>query len=415
MEKRSKAEQKILSSGKEIESSDLAAHRPRQYRHLIMPTDWFIVGSKNKSASTKLSLGDSPPNIMSSEAALVGKQKETRAKFTFLELTKLISSRWREVCKNDPVTKEFCNKIASKEAARYKAELEEYRHKYGAEAAKGKKRKPRKSLLPEPQKKTKQVKEEEEGEICMLNNFVPVEGNLKEEARPSPVSVLEDGTPDIIVKMYARQRELQAQLEQRQRRLASLPLSSSFTVNTFQGIPKDFSQAQTFQGAIITPNPPSADRYAQGRQILQNGYDSPQRLGGMRRSTGQSFVRQNSAFDSKYDFLNSADGVIDDDKVEEYLRDFECKVFQQMFKNSTYEDPSTSGVGMCIDRNLYLTKFHRRCVEKSRSRCSPSEVSQFDLANVTSNATTAAPTLKKLRSLQSNDWALFTKHVEIGR
>jgi len=414
LEKRSKAEQEILSSGKEIESSDLAAHRPRQYRHLIMPTDWFIVGSKNKSASTKLYLGDSPPNIMSSEAALVGKQKETRAKFTFLELTKLISSRWREVCKNDPVTKDFCNKIASKEAARYKAELEEYRHKYGAEAAKGKKRKPRKSLLPKPQKKTKQVKEEEEGgEICMLNNFVPVEGNLKEEARPSPVSVLEDGTPDIIVKMYARQQELQAQLEQRQRRLASLPLSSSFTVNTFQGIPKDFSQAQTFKGAIITPNPPPADRYAQGRQILQNGYESPQRLGGMRRSTGQSFVRQNSAFDSKYDFLNSADGVIDDDKVEEYLRDFECKVFQQMFKNSTYEDLSTSGFGKYIDRNLYLTKFHRRCIEKSRR--SPSEVSQFDLANVTSNATTtAAPTLKKLRSLQSNDWALFTKHVEIG-
>ena len=203
-----------------------------------MPADWFIVGSKNKSASTKLSLGDSPPNIMSSEAALVRKQKETRAKFTFLELTKLISSRWREVCKNDPVTKEFCNKIASKEAARYKAELEEYRHKYGAEAAKGKKRKPRKSLLPEPQKKTKQVKEEEEeeeeGEICMLNNFVPVEGNLKEEAQPSPESDLEDGNPDIIVKMYARQQELQAQLEQRQRRLASLPLSSSSVIGNLK-------------------------------------------------------------------------------------------------------------------------------------------------------------------------------------
>eukprot|EP00574_Skeletonema_japonicum_P002859 CAMPEP_0201714694 /NCGR_PEP_ID=MMETSP0593-20130828/1062_1 /ASSEMBLY_ACC=CAM_ASM_000672 /TAXON_ID=267983 /ORGANISM="Skeletonema japonicum, Strain CCMP2506" /LENGTH=509 /DNA_ID=CAMNT_0048203993 /DNA_START=18 /DNA_END=1547 /DNA_ORIENTATION=- len=411
----SKAELKILSSSKEIESSDVAAHRPPQYRHLIMPTDWMVVGS---SVSKII-----PSESTSFDRSANDKNKETRAKFTFLELTKLISSRWREVCQNDPETKVFCKKIANTEAARYREELEEYRAKYGLEAAKGKKRKSRRRkspLLHKSQKKSKQVTEEGK-EIDMLNNFVPIEDELEEEFRPSPASDLEGGRyttgPDLVNMMYARQHELQAQLEQSQRRLASLPSSSSFTINTFQGIPKNFSQAQIFQGAIITPSPPSADRYEQGRQMLQDGYNSLQRLSAMRHHTSQSFVRRNSAFDSKYDFLNSGDGAIDDDKVEEYLREFERNVFQQLFQSSAYEDASGFGT-LC--HNSYLHMCHS-CIEETRS--SPTEVSQFHSENthsetmtVTSNDTrekAAVPKIKKLRSLQTNDWVQFTEHVEI--
>lgn len=380
----SKAKENILTSGKEIESSDVSGHRPAQYRHLIMPIDWMVVGSSaSKVTPSRANPFDRKAN---------NKSKETRAKFTFLELTKLISSRWREVCQNDPVTKEFCKKIASAEAARYREELEEYRSKYGVEAAKGKKRKPRKRkslLLSKSQKKTKQVKEEgKKIDMDTLNIVVPklrTEEDPEEHIRPFRASGLESSSytmlPDSVTLMYLRQ-ELRAQLELSQRRLASLPLSSSFTINTFQGIPKDFPQAQIFQGAIITPTPPPDDRYEQG------GFE---RLPAMRQNTSQSSVRRNSAFDSKYDFLNAGDGAIDDEKVEEHLREFERNVFQQMFQSPA--------------------EYH--IIEESR--ISPSEVSQFYCQEKTHHdreaTAAAAQTLKKLRSLQTNDWFQFTDHI----
>lgn len=410
----SKAEQKILSSGKEIESTDVSAHRPPQYRHLIMPTDWMVVGSSASQVT--------PPGAKPFDRRASDKSKETRAKFTFLELTKLISSRWREVCQNDPKTKEFCKKIADIEAARYREELEEYRAKYGVESAKGKQRKKRKSLpLSKSQKKTKHVIEE---------RVIPklrIEEDSEEDIRPSPTSGLESSSqttlpPDFVNMLYVRQQELQARLEQSQRRLASLRLGSSFTINTFEGIPKDFTQAQMFQGAIIAPNPPSDDRYEQGGQMLQDGYKNLQMLSATRQHTSQPFVRQNSAFDSKYfdskyDFLNDDDGVNDDEKVKEYLREFERNVFQQLLKSSTYEDASGFGVG----DNLHLQECHRKCIEESR--CCPSEVSKFYFENKQSEVMTittssetreaVASKLKKLRSLQSYDWIQFTENVEI--
>lgn len=108
--------QKILSSGKEIESPDVAALRPPQYRHLALSVDWYVVGNKYKSSSTKSS--DSVPSTFApSKRSASAKKKENHGKISFLELTKLISSKWREV---DPVTKEFCKKIAAGEAERYK-------------------------------------------------------------------------------------------------------------------------------------------------------------------------------------------------------------------------------------------------------------------------------------------------------
>jgi len=120
-----------------------------------------------------------------------------------------------------------------------------------------------KNLSSEAQKKTKQGNDERE-EIDMLNNFVPTEGDLEEDDLYSirqqvPLTISDLGDSSHMRMLYARQQEIQAQLMQyRQRRTASPPLSSSFTVNTFQGIPKGFSQSQ---GAIITPHAPFANRY----------------------------------------------------------------------------------------------------------------------------------------------------------
>ena len=320
------------------------------------------------------------------------KDADAKSKFTFLELTKLISSRWKEVCQNDPETKDFCKNIADAEAARYRADLEDYRRKYGVEAARGKKRKSRK-VRPESLETTKQVKEEEEEEeeeFDMLNNFVPVDEDLEEDFGPPQASNSDNRShtivPPLISMMYSRQQELQARLERTQRKLASLPFSSSFTINTFQGIPKDFSHAHTFQGAIIAPSPPSAYLHAQAQemqlQMPKNHYNN------------------------------------NDNVVEEYLHELERKVFQRQVKSSAYGD--ASGFRLGIDRNLYLQKFHRKCIAKTKPKWPPSQVSQFNLAhnhfdamNVTSSSAAEAPKRKKFSRLRSNDWALFTENVEI--
>lgn len=289
------------------------------------------------------------------------------------------------------------------------------------DAAKGKKRKPRKSLSPETQKKTKKQEGEE---IDMLNDFVPVEGDLEDDTFISPLTSRKKfpfnvvdfagigpmESPDIR-NMYARQQEIQAQLMQQRMRRTSPSMGAPLN-NTFQGIRKNVSQAQTFQGSIIKPDG-SFDRYAQGRKMLDN-YQSLQvqelsnNTCSVRQNTGQSFFRQNSAFDSKYDFLNTIDDNVDDEfKVREFLQEYESKNFQQLV-SETSEDTLRFGLG--IDRIMYLNKFHRKCMKQSR--LSPSQVSQFNLANSNKSENSfmsnSATTVR-----QYDDWTLFHEHVVI--
>lgn len=115
------AAKKILSSGKDIESPQVAALRPPRYRHLVLSTDWYVVGNKYKCVSTTSSDNSTDSStITTTRRRGSTKKKGAHGKISFLELTKLISGKWREVCQNDPVTKEFCKKIARSEAARYK-------------------------------------------------------------------------------------------------------------------------------------------------------------------------------------------------------------------------------------------------------------------------------------------------------
>ena len=131
---------KILSKGKQIDPH--ASSRPPQYRHLILPHDWYVVGSKYASQQSNLTHR---------------KHRKMHGLISFVELTKYVSARWKEVCRSDPVTKEYCAKIAQGELMRYRKEMEAFVNMYGVEAAKGKKRRPR----GEEKKKTKELKEDE--------------------------------------------------------------------------------------------------------------------------------------------------------------------------------------------------------------------------------------------------------------
>jgi hypothetical protein len=128
---------RILAQERQVESPDKVALRPPQYRHLVLPSDWYVVGSKYT--------GKGDPNSYRRDR----KHRKTHGVISFVELTKLVSSKWKVV---DPETKEYCRNIAQGEFNRYRKELEEFIKTYGADAAKGKKRKPRKS-------KTKQAVE----------------------------------------------------------------------------------------------------------------------------------------------------------------------------------------------------------------------------------------------------------------
>lgn len=436
--------QKLLSSGKEIESPEVAALRPPQYRHLLLSTDWYVVGNKYKSnASARGSGTDDTGTENTSKRRAAAKKKEVHGKISFLELTKLISTKWKDVCQNDPVTKEFCKKIAVGEATRYKKELEDYRNKYGVEAAKGKKRKVRKSQQSSGTQEKKKTKQGKEGGIDMRHNFVPIDRGLADDVDVSPTTFHKSMPPMLnpsMASVYARQQEIKDQLmQQSNRNISNPPMNPSFMVNTFQGIPKGFSQhAQTFQSAVITPPGPTPFGFhPQERNMLQDDYDELQRLHqlknqlyALKQKAEQSFLRQSSAFDSKYDFLNKKDSrgkfVKEEDKVGEFLRAYESKVSRQVSKTSDADDILRFGTR--LDTKSYLQKFHRKCIQK-RSRHSPSPVSQLDYATrnkfamnnfmkmnsfMNDNATTQAnvPQFMKLRSLRSNDWALFNEHVE---
>lgn len=88
----------------------------------------------------------------------------------------------------DPETKEYCRKIAQEEFKRYRKELDEFIKIYGADAAKGKKRKPRKSkaeaeekqvVTPKKPEELQQVAEPEQfGGEC---SFIPVDDDLAED------------------------------------------------------------------------------------------------------------------------------------------------------------------------------------------------------------------------------------------
>ncbi len=121
---------RILAQERQVESADKVALRPPQYRHLVLPSDWYVVGSKYT--------GKGDPNSYRRDR----KHRKTHGVISFVELTKLVSSKWKVV---DPETKEYCRNIAQGEFKRYRKELEEFIKIYGADAAKGKKRKPRKS------------------------------------------------------------------------------------------------------------------------------------------------------------------------------------------------------------------------------------------------------------------------------
>lgn len=167
---------KIMAQERQVDPPENVALRPPQYRHLILPSDWYVVGSKYT--------GKGDPNSYRRDR----KHRKTHGVISFVELTKLVSRKWKVV---DPETKEYCRNIAQGELKRYRKELDEFIKIYGADAAKGKKRKPRKSKakqVVQPQKKPEEPKpirkaHKFDGECA----FIPVDDDLHDDVSIDPI------------------------------------------------------------------------------------------------------------------------------------------------------------------------------------------------------------------------------------
>jgi len=99
--------------------------RPEQFRHLILPKDWYIVNAERKKLRDNKKKRPPPHGVLS-----------------FLELTKLVSEGWRNV---DKETKRFCDGLAAQELKRYKMNVENFVSRHGEDAAKHVYRKRRKT------------------------------------------------------------------------------------------------------------------------------------------------------------------------------------------------------------------------------------------------------------------------------
>ena len=83
--------------------------RPKKYRHLVLPYNWYIVGM-NKVKRMKY---------------------KNHGVITFKALNKLVAERWEKV---DNKTRQFRERIADDERDRYTREVDEYVLRYGREA-----------------------------------------------------------------------------------------------------------------------------------------------------------------------------------------------------------------------------------------------------------------------------------------
>ena len=86
-----------------------ASTRPPRYRSLTLPKHWYTKGSRPKRRG----------------------HRKAHGKISFVELTKLISQRWREA---DQVTREYCRELSQRGLKRYKEDMKEYVERYGEDA-----------------------------------------------------------------------------------------------------------------------------------------------------------------------------------------------------------------------------------------------------------------------------------------
>ena len=77
---------------------------PERYKHLRLDKHWYSVSHKQKR-----------------------KHRKTEGSCSFMELTTMVSARWKVIDETDPLVKQYCQKLAAMELKKYKAEIAAYK------------------------------------------------------------------------------------------------------------------------------------------------------------------------------------------------------------------------------------------------------------------------------------------------
>jgi len=115
-----------------------ASERPKRYRSVVLPSNWYVVGMNRTKRS----------------------DYKNHGLISFTHLSKTISEMWKEV---DEEVKVYCKKLASQEMNRYRYEQELFKEKYGEEAFEAQKKKYNKrskNISDEPDKRSSRQTDE---------------------------------------------------------------------------------------------------------------------------------------------------------------------------------------------------------------------------------------------------------------
>jgi hypothetical protein len=82
---------------------------PLRYHHIHLSPTWYASGKEKRSSSDKR------------------KHRKTHGKIAFLDLSKLVASRWATLEEKDAETKDYCTRVAKRELDAYKVKVKEYK------------------------------------------------------------------------------------------------------------------------------------------------------------------------------------------------------------------------------------------------------------------------------------------------
>eukprot|EP00985_Skeletonema_marinoi_P032200 scaffold39074_cov123-Skeletonema_marinoi.AAC.5 len=389
---------RILAQERQVESPEKVALRPPQYRHLILPSDWYVVGSKYT--------GKGDPNSYRRDR----KHRKTHGVISFVELTKLVSSKWKVV---DPQTKDYCRNIAQEEFKRYRKELDEFIKIYGADAAKGKKRKPRKSkatakqvVEPKKPEEPQQMAEAEpfDGECA----FIPIDDDLADDIiginhvhSSEKVDMLSKVAETDFEKnlgdgmcadfsFYAPNRlSRQGDINladkstiQDQAHSAMYPANQRVSLNDVMGrsLSLPFTATNGYSdnlGMMTTPAVSNIPTFHQGRAV-DRSFSMPAGYGNDHAYVhGNNFGNQGvpQAFGPNYRFGESGPnqgpvtGVDLDQFDRQYYHDISRDMTQQrsleLQRQLLPQQHQTGEIQNCVEQS-YLSQFHKECVINNR-------------------------------------------------
>ncbi|KAL3803370.1 hypothetical protein HJC23_009334 [Cyclotella cryptica] len=124
------------------------AERPKKYRHVVLPSNWYVVGMNRKKRQ----------------------HHKNHGVISFNSLSKMISESWGSA---DDEVKAYCKKISTEELKRYRHDQAAFKERYGEEAFEAQTRK----------RKNAEAASAKEAKLCKTSGAGTKNGNASQRER----------------------------------------------------------------------------------------------------------------------------------------------------------------------------------------------------------------------------------------